>query len=156
MNDFKIKWTTFKGTVKENLKISGVERYLWDIYLMFLSREIDTGHVISVCITWQWYYTAIDWRSFYFTVPWNGRWLWITKTVSWICLQIICKFVSNVGKMKHLVWKPVLCWDLLYSRWKLGNIESTEVENGGGRKGRWGVGWSEREWEEGGRNGKRK
>ena len=30
-----------KGGIGWNLRISGVERYLYDIYLMFLSREID-------------------------------------------------------------------------------------------------------------------
>ena len=47
---FEINWKPcFKENVQEklkggtgwNLRISGVERYLLDIYLMFLSREID-------------------------------------------------------------------------------------------------------------------
>ena len=30
-----------KGGIGWNLRISGVKRYIWDIHLMFLSREID-------------------------------------------------------------------------------------------------------------------
>ena len=50
-NMYKVKETVkdkMKGDIEWNLRISGIEQYILDIYLMFLSKKID----IKLCQTY--------------------------------------------------------------------------------------------------------